>query len=370
MNKLYFSGVSAALFISVVWLLLITIPKSETPVINAEFIAVIFNFCIAFILSFNFFKIKRFNIDTKKLIGIFFVSVGVIVVVNIIFLINSSGYYFLENRTYYIPLFLISLLLFEGLSRDTYLEKFGEKLIADKSSDINWRYFVLSLFIKVFFACFLFDIQVELIQALALTDILNKSNVNWFNTLIQLGLLIDVSIALIGYIFAAKYFKNSIKSFNPYLTGIVVCFLCYPPINDLVSDFVKAPDKFVWTHWLEKNTLLYWFWGCLITVTWTIYFWATISFGNTFSNLTYRRLIHWGPYRYCAHPAYLAKNIYWWLMSVPFVVTTSILDTIIAVLVILFWNGIYYLRAKTEEMHLAQYPAYRQYLKKVPIKCL
>ena len=42
-----------------------------------------------------------------------------------------------------------------------------------------------------------------------------------------------------------------------------------------------------------------------------------------FSNLTHRGIITNGPYRYSKHPAYLAKNLSWWLVSMPFMITVS-----------------------------------------------
>ena len=61
------------------------------------------------------------------------------------------------------------------------------------------------------------------------------------------------------------------------------------------------------------------FWGSTILVCIAVYSWATISFGIRFSNLTNRGIITNGPYRYTKHPAYIAKNLSWWMESVPFV---------------------------------------------------
>ena len=50
----------------------------------------------------------------------------------------------------------------------------------------------------------------------------------------------------------------------------------------------------------------------------SVYGWAALSFGIRFSNLTHRGIITSGPYRFTKHPAYVAKNISWWLISIPF----------------------------------------------------
>lgn len=67
-----------------------------------------------------------------------------------------------------------------------------------------------------------------------------------------------------------------------------------------------------------------------------------------------------GAYRYLKHPAYLSKNIYWWLHTVPWfgVVGLDILRNILALVLV---SSIYYLRAKTEERHLLQFEEYQKY---------
>ena len=70
-----------------------------------------------------------------------------------------------------------------------------------------------------------------------------------------------------------------------------------------------------------------------------------------------------GPYRFTKHPAYLSKNLYWWMASLPMLTTTgwwgdAARNTVILGLI----SGVYYWRAKTEERHLLREdPAYRAY---------
>jgi protein-S-isoprenylcysteine O-methyltransferase Ste14 len=107
--------------------------------------------------------------------------------------------------------------------------------------------------------------------------------------------------------------------------------------------------------------VLYALWGSLILVLVVIYVWATIAFGARFSNLTHRGIITSGPYRYTKHPAYLAKNLSWWLVSMPFMFGVSPLTSLRCCVLLLMLNGVYYLRAKTEERHLSLDPDYRRY---------
>jgi protein-S-isoprenylcysteine O-methyltransferase Ste14 len=94
-----------------------------------------------------------------------------------------------------------------------------------------------------------------------------------------------------------------------------------------------------------------------------IYAWATVAFGIRFSNLTYRGVLTNGPYRFSRHPAYLSKNLFWWLTALPMVVTNgSWTDAVRNTVLLGIVSGIYYWRARTEEAHLlAEDPKYREY---------
>ena len=61
------------------------------------------------------------------------------------------------------------------------------------------------------------------------------------------------------------------------------------------------------------------------------------------------------------HPAYISKNISWWLISIPFISYEGFDVAIKHSLLLLLLNVIYYLRAKTEERHLSLDPVYVQY---------
>jgi protein-S-isoprenylcysteine O-methyltransferase Ste14 len=102
-------------------------------------------------------------------------------------------------------------------------------------------------------------------------------------------------------------------------------------------------------------------WGSGILFLVFVYVWSTAAFGLRFSNLTHRGIITHGPYRWTKHPAYLAKNLSWWMISVPFVAGSGWLVAIQSCLMLAAVNLIYYLRAKSEERHLAADPVYRDY---------
>ncbi len=100
--------------------------------------------------------------------------------------------------------------------------------------------------------------------------------------------------------------------------------------------------------------------GALVLLT-GFYAWATVIFGLRFSNLTHRGIITNGPYRVLKHPAYWSKNLYWWLLHMPFLSTMGTEVALKNSALLLLVNGVYIFRAKTEEKHLLHDPVYREY---------
>jgi len=186
--------------------------------------------------------------------------------------------------------------------------------------------------------------------------------------LVALLFVIDVQIGTVGYLLTLRPLDSHIRSGNPFLAGWLAALLCYPPFvwgiigpdNQVLSYEIGTPG---WAHWFAGSAALLWAWGGLLVVLTGVYAWATVVFGIRFSNLTYRGVLTHGPYRFTRHPAYLAKNLFWWASVLPFMVTTgSLLDAARNSIFLLVVNGIYYWRARTEEAHLlAEDPKYREY---------
>lgn len=185
--------------------------------------------------------------------------------------------------------------------------------------------------------------------------------------MINLLFLVDVMIGTVGYIVTLRPLDAHIRSGNPLLGGWVAALICYPPFvwgiigNSNVLNYEHSVAN--WSYWLEGHTGLLWVWAGLITALAFSYAWATFAFGIRFSNLTYRGVITNGPYRFTRHPAYVSKNLFWWITVMPFLVTNdNPVDAIRNTFFLLCVNGIYYWRAKTEEAHLLGEDAkYREY---------
>ncbi len=189
--------------------------------------------------------------------------------------------------------------------------------------------------------------------------------------LITLLFLIDVQIGTVGYLVTFRPLDAHIRSGNPLLAGWVAALICYPPFvftfmgEGMLGYEFGTPGKgdANWTFWLAGHPLLMWCWAAMLVALTGIYAWATFAFGLRFSNLTYRGVLTNGPYRFTRHPAYLSKNAFWWLSTLPFLVTNgSTTDVIRNTVCLAAVNAIYFWRARTEEEHLwAEDPKYRAY---------
>lgn len=180
----------------------------------------------------------------------------------------------------------------------------------------------------------------------------------------ELFYLIDVLIAGVGYAMTFKLLDTQIKSAEPTLAGWVICLVCYQPFWDgFFAPYLRYDqDGKYWGNYFFDNPIVYPIWGSAILALVLIYAWATVSFGLRFSNLTHRGIITHGPYRWVKHPAYLSKNLSWWMISMPFVAGTGDWGMAIRSSILLgAINVVYLLRAITEERHLARDPIYREY---------
>lgn len=174
--------------------------------------------------------------------------------------------------------------------------------------------------------------------------------------------LVDVGIATLGYVMAFRITDTHLRSAEPTMLGWLVAIVCYEPFWSVIDrSYLPYGTGHPWGAWLAMHSTLYAVWGTGILILSAIYVWATVSFGARFSNLTHRGIITSGPYRYTKHPAYLAKNLSWWMISVPFLPRGTLTDTIARCAMLLLVNLIYFMRARTEEWHLSRDPTYVAY---------
>jgi protein-S-isoprenylcysteine O-methyltransferase Ste14 len=183
------------------------------------------------------------------------------------------------------------------------------------------------------------------------------------NWLITFMFVIDVAFATVGYVLTMRPLDAHIRSANPYAAGWAAALICYPPFI-LMNDggpLDYRPGTADWTYWLQGHPVLLALVGAVLVGLTAVYAWATVAFGLRFSNLTHRGVLTHGPYAWSRHPAYLTKNAFWWISTIPLLSTGSLVDAARATLILAAVSGVYYWRARTEERHLSADPVYRDY---------
>jgi isoprenylcysteine carboxyl methyltransferase (ICMT) family protein YpbQ len=183
-----------------------------------------------------------------------------------------------------------------------------------------------------------------------------------YDFLFLLTFSVDVMFAAMGYLMTLRLFGAHIRSTEPTLLGWSVAIVCYQPAWSFFSShYLVYEDAYAWGAWLSGSNGLLLTWVIMISLLNLVYVWSTVTFGIRFSNLTHRGILTNGPYRFTKHPAYIAKNLSWWLIAVPFLPVHGWDVAAKQCVMLVGLNLIYYLRAKTEERHLSWDKTYVAY---------
>jgi len=272
-----------------------------------------------------------------------------------------------------VPLFVLSIPYVIWLDRFLVNPRdgawhFGAMLIGREAWDAEEvKAHFRSWAVKGFFCAFMISILPPGFNGIVSLDIatLGRDPVQIAGWLIETLFLVDVQIAMVGYLVTMKPLDAQIRSANPHLGGWLAALICYPPFilmgdGGPLSYHQNAAD---WAYWMQGREALLWAWGALLVFLTGIYAWATVAFGLRFSNLTYRGVVTNGPYRFTRHPAYLSKNLFWWTATLPFLATSgSMVDVVRNTTILAMVSAVYFWRAKTEEKHLlAEDAKYREY---------
>jgi len=213
-------------------------------------------------------------------------------------------------------------------------------------------------------------------QALSLDIIISTV----YPLILSILLLVDTAYFFTDYLIESRTLGNEIRSVDTTALGWLSALACYPPFNEVTRTF------FGW-HSADFSDFgsigLNLFFGGLSLVCMSLYAWATLSLGWKASNLTNRGIVSRWAYAFVRHPAYISKNLAWWIMGIPFILAafsrslashqsifSATIASLIPVISLMAWSGIYYIRALTEERHLSLDPEYREYMRKVKYRFL
>lgn len=285
-------------------------------------------------------------------------------------LINTST--FINDVFSFLPYLIILIIIYVFIA-DTYLdnpcdEYYQISLMINHKANIDIqtiKRFLLKTLVKVIFIPFMYSGFIDLLTILLHMDLkLNMHNLN--KILFNFGVSLDMLVGTFGYLFSFKLIDNDIKDTESNLLGWLFALLCYPPLLWIMNQINHQQDALTWENIIPNDTLFYMFFFVVINLLWVVYWLATFEFGMTFSNLSWRGLINKGVYRYTKHPAYISKNLYWWLNTLPFCgVTLFSLAWWQNILGLTFVSLIYYGRAWSEEKHLNNFSDYRKYSQRI-----
>ena len=247
---------------------------------------------------------------------------------------------------------------------DEYLE-FG-KLVLGGWRQVSLaviRHHVLTWLVKAFFlplmTVYLYKEVAAFYAALRISP---NAPLHNYEMMFHLSYMTDLLFAVVGYTLTLRLFDSHTRSVEPTVLGWSVALMCYQPFFSAIGHaYLSYEDGTYWDNLLGSWPTFRACWGTVIVCLTLIYGLSTAAFGMRFSNLTNRGIISGGPYRFTKHPAYLSKNLSWWLISVPMISdlgwTMAIRNCCILGLV----NLIYFARARTEERHLSRDPTYVAY---------
>lgn len=223
--------------------------------------------------------------------------------------------------------------------------------------------FVLGWAIKGFFLPIMFTYLADGVGFMqSQIALLSGGPVEVASYLIRVALVLELTIVVVGYTMTARLFDAHIRSPNRYLAAWVVTLICYQPLNLIVfGQVLPFRGEKDWSTVIGDYPSLMGPWLVLLLGSFAFYVWATAIYGLRWSNLTHRGIITTGPYRYMKHPDYVAKSAYFWLTAAPFLTAATPWGAVTGSLALLAVNAIYYGRARMEEKHLSEDPAYVAY---------
>lgn len=184
----------------------------------------------------------------------------------------------------------------------------------------------------------------------------------FFDIAWELILSMDVALAVVGYTLSLRLLGTQVISTDPTWRGWIGTLICYFPFSSvLYGSYLTYEDGLRWGNIIPGDTLWYYLYGTILLTVHLLYLSGSLNFGIRYSNLSHRGILTDGLFRLTKHPAYLFKNIGWWMIGLPFITNMGLKAGIANCLLLGGVNAVYWWRARTEEMHLSRDPAYVAY---------
>ena len=144
------------------------------------------------------------------------------------------------------------------------------------------------------------------------------ANRRLYDFIYEATFLVDLTFSVIGYSLSFRLADAHLRSAEPTMLGWAAALFCYQPFYSLWEAHYVPYGGPGFGVALSEWPILRSLWAGAIIVLVVVYALATITFGWRFSNLTHRGILTNGPFRFTKHPAYLSKNLSWWMTSMPF----------------------------------------------------
>ncbi len=176
--------------------------------------------------------------------------------------------------------------------------------------------------------------------------------------------LFDTVNAALTYLLESRWLENRSRSIDMTITGWMVCFLCYEPLNNITGTFLPFAPLLATGNVnaliVPSNDFLI---GLKIAeiVLLGLHIYIGVGLGPAVANITLKKLQTRGAYALVRHPGTTTKLLFWFTLSFGY----SEFWTVKFIFGYFAWAALYIARALTEERHLSHYAEYREYQQKV-----